>query len=339
MDKTNFEKYDTDYFQKLISESTSISEILRKLGLSDYGSNHTKLTDFLKTSNYDTTSLVGRKIKRYNDNGIPKKKLTSMLTENSSRNSNKIKQRLFKEGIKENKCERCGIEHWMGNEITFELHHINGIRTDNRLENLIILCPNCHSQTSNFRGKNSSVDLECLEITKQTAESKMLFLIEQEKKQSEMKKINNKSKDCVEPKKRFCEVCGKELNNKQTKFCSEECMFINARKNIPSKVELLEESYKHNSLESLSKFYNVSATACKKWAKKYEIYDNIRNNFSSFSYPILQFDIYGSLIREWKNADEIEKELGFKKKNIQKACNKHCKTSNGFIWKYKEIKK
>ena len=70
----------------------------------------------------------------------------------------------------------------MGKDIVCELHHINGNRSDNRLENLIILCPNCHSQTTNFRGKNSKVDLQCIEVAKQNAESDMIFLLEQEKK-------------------------------------------------------------------------------------------------------------------------------------------------------------
>ena len=56
--------------------------------------------------------------------------------------------------MKENKCEVCGITEWQGAPIICELHHINGDTTDNRIENLQILCPNCHSQTDNFRRRN-----------------------------------------------------------------------------------------------------------------------------------------------------------------------------------------
>ena len=52
------------------------------------------------------------------------------------------------------KCEKCGLSEWQGEPLICELHHINGDSTDNRIENLIILCPNCHSQTDNFRSKN-----------------------------------------------------------------------------------------------------------------------------------------------------------------------------------------
>lgn len=60
--------------------------------------------------------------------------------------SSALRKQLFKEGIKEKKCECCGLITWMGKPIPLELHHINGNHYDNRLSNLIILCPNCHSQ-------------------------------------------------------------------------------------------------------------------------------------------------------------------------------------------------
>lgn len=66
----------------------------------------------------------------------------------------KLKRRLLTEGIKDNRCEICGISEWNNKPINCELDHINGDRTDHRLTNLRILCPNCHSQTDTFRAKN-----------------------------------------------------------------------------------------------------------------------------------------------------------------------------------------
>jgi len=66
----------------------------------------------------------------------------------------KLKLRLFNEGIKENKCEECGLSEWLGKDISCELDHIDGNRTNHKLENLRILCPNCHSQTPTYRSKN-----------------------------------------------------------------------------------------------------------------------------------------------------------------------------------------
>jgi DNA-binding CsgD family transcriptional regulator len=64
-----------------------------------------------------------------------------------------LKARLIKAGLKENRCERCGITEWMGQPLTMELHHVNGDGTDNRLENLQLLCGNCHAQTDNWGGR------------------------------------------------------------------------------------------------------------------------------------------------------------------------------------------
>jgi HNH endonuclease/Helix-turn-helix domain of resolvase len=65
-----------------------------------------------------------------------------------------LKRRLIAEGLKNPRCERCGITEWRGRALTLALHHINGDGRDNRLENLALLCPNCHAQTPNFSGKN-----------------------------------------------------------------------------------------------------------------------------------------------------------------------------------------
>ena len=65
-----------------------------------------------------------------------------------------LKQRLLAAGLKESRCEHCGLESWRGQRLSLALHHVNGDRLDNRLENLRLLCPNCHSQTANFAGRN-----------------------------------------------------------------------------------------------------------------------------------------------------------------------------------------
>lgn len=68
----------------------------------------------------------------------------------------KLKNRLFRERIKENRCEKCGINEWNGKSINCELDHIDGDRTNHKIENLRIICPNCHSQTETYRSKNKN---------------------------------------------------------------------------------------------------------------------------------------------------------------------------------------
>lgn len=65
-----------------------------------------------------------------------------------------LKRRLLSEGLKEGRCEECGLDQWQGKPLPLALHHVNGDGDDNRLENLQLLCGNCHSQTPNFSGKN-----------------------------------------------------------------------------------------------------------------------------------------------------------------------------------------
>ena len=83
------------------------------------------------------------------------KDLNNVFTGKATMRTYNLKARLFADGYKEVKCESCGIEDtWNGKDIVLELDHINGDRKDNSLENLRILCPNCHSQTKTFRGRN-----------------------------------------------------------------------------------------------------------------------------------------------------------------------------------------
>ena len=82
-----------------------------------------------------------------------KKDINDYLVSGKTVSVTHLRDRLIKEGIKEYKCEKCGRTEWEGEPIPLQLHHINGNRTDNRLENLQILCPNCHAQTDNFSGR------------------------------------------------------------------------------------------------------------------------------------------------------------------------------------------
>ena len=82
------------------------------------------------------------------------KPLDEIFAANTHRNRGHLKERLLSAGLKENRCERCGIIDWRGKPLAVSLHHINGDRLDNRIENLEVLCPNCHSQTDTFGGRN-----------------------------------------------------------------------------------------------------------------------------------------------------------------------------------------
>lgn len=141
-----------------VKKSFSIAQVCRYLNIKPVGGNYNTVRQMIEKYNLDTSHFTGKGWNtgfRFHSFG-KKFTLEDVLKENSHYSSFKLKNRLFKEGIKKKQCECCKLEKWNGQEIPLELHHINGNNTDNRLENLQILCSNCHAQTENYRGTKKS---------------------------------------------------------------------------------------------------------------------------------------------------------------------------------------
>lgn len=85
--------------------------------------------------------------------------LEELCVEGKPRARENLKRRLLASGVKRRECERCGLRQWQGLPAPLALHHVNGERHDNRLENLELLCANCHAQTDNFAGRNRPLRL------------------------------------------------------------------------------------------------------------------------------------------------------------------------------------
>lgn len=157
-------KYTEALLKPIVEESKSLTQVLRSLGLRAAGGNYSNIKKHIVRLKLDTNHFTGRgwsksyteetnetvakisKQQRIPDNEI--------FIENSRYNYRSgIKKRLLKMGW-EYKCSVCGISSWQGKELSLQLDHINGIYNDNRFENLRFLCPNCHSQTNTFAGRN-----------------------------------------------------------------------------------------------------------------------------------------------------------------------------------------
>ena len=143
-------------FAGAVAGSLSMRQTLLSLGMSATGSAYPSAKRRIERLGLDTTHWVGqasnrgRKFLRK-----PARPLSDILVENSDYRSRRLlKQRLIREGLLEEECGVCGLTDWQGKSITLQLDHINGVNDDHRLENLRLLCPNCHSQTDTFCGRN-----------------------------------------------------------------------------------------------------------------------------------------------------------------------------------------
>lgn len=133
-----------------------------------------------KRLNVYITNQAGKGISKNNDNNPKKIPLEKILNgEIKYKHHTSFKKRLIKDGIKQNKCDKCGIESWNNKSITIHLDHIDGDNENNKLENLRMLCPNCHSQTKTYcRSKKKQIGIKKVtdkEIINKIKESENIY--------------------------------------------------------------------------------------------------------------------------------------------------------------------
>ena len=137
-----------ELLQQLVNTSNSLSEILRKQGKATSGAALKVLKQKLKVYEIEYHFIP---ISAYKSSPKP---LEEYLKKDTVIQSQDLKRRLLKAGLKEDKCEICGqLPEWNGKPLVLQLDHINGDHYDNRIENLRIVCPNCHTQTDTFGTK------------------------------------------------------------------------------------------------------------------------------------------------------------------------------------------
>lgn len=148
MAKTKIDNFSKEELQEIINSSESYREILEKLGYCKSGGSLNTLKKKCQELNIDLSEFP-KKI-----NQAAPLCFEEAFVENSSHSTTTIKRYILNHNLFEYKCEKCGNKgEWQGEELVLQLDHRNGNNTDNRIENLRFLCPNCHSQTNTFSRK------------------------------------------------------------------------------------------------------------------------------------------------------------------------------------------
>ncbi len=148
-----FWSYSDAELETALKEARSLSGFLRTIGHAVSANSYRTLNRRIAASSIDLSALD-----RYHAVRAAsfrrRTPLVDVLVAGRPFNNGVLKRRLLAEGLLEDRCQKCGLgPTWQGQRISLQLDHMNGDRQDNRLENLRILCPNCHSQTPTFGSK------------------------------------------------------------------------------------------------------------------------------------------------------------------------------------------
>lgn len=209
-----------------VENSVNYTEVLRFLGVPQTGNNGNTLKKKIELFGIDISHFTFSAKKRGKV-----KPLDSYLTNNSHCSRNVLKNRLLKEGYKYNICEVCGIAEWNGKPLVMELHHKDGDTHNNSIDNLMMICPNCHAQTDNYRGNANSK---------------------------------------IEKPKNYCQDCGREIGNTSTRCtsCAAKNRIGNDIKIEMTIDEYLKYKRLGYPNTKIAKICGVTETAIRKWRKR-----------------------------------------------------------------------
>lgn len=285
-----------EQWRKIISTSLTRAEVARKVNRCPNSNFNERLKKYCNEHDISIEHFT------VNENGNKEKyQLEEILVENSPASRKTLRDYLAKYNILEYKCAICGnIGEWNRVSLTLQIDHINGINNDNRKENLRWLCPNCHSQTDTFNGKNKTKKevvnftveeaIKALQQTENVNQATKLIgcaqgganwirvneikkeygiiqsgdLKKEEKHKFEENHINAKPISSI----KICKKCGRPLSTKDAEYC-QTCIHEFQRKcEWPSREEL-KKLIRSTPFLQIGKKYNVSDNAVRKWCLNY----------------------------------------------------------------------
>lgn len=218
--------------------------------MSMHGHNYRTLNKYIKEFDCDLSKINENREKQRDSelNELHSKRLIPLEDIISGKykqkyKGSKLKDRLIKAGYKSHQCENCGLTEWLGNPIPLQLHHKDGNHDNNSIENIELLCPNCHSLTDNYAGKN----------------------IKNDKTNRETEKSDN------EDRKDLCPICKKNYKVKEAEMCS-DCYKEKRNKRIKEiDREELKNEIRNYPMTIVGKKHEVSDNTIRKWCKKLKL--------------------------------------------------------------------
>ena len=224
--------------KKVVLNTSSAAEACRRLGMSTQGT-ATRFRAFLDQNNIDYSHWTGQLWSK-DKTSLEDKRIKStgstyedVFCEDSSASATYVKSLIIRKQLLPYKCSVCNMNPiWNGKELKLQMDHINGNRKDQRLENLRMICPNCHSQTETFGSKNKSKGfpteekiISVLKNTSSISEAIRELGINQInfKKLKTIIEVNGIVQPLKEKQTKFCKHCNQENNSKFSLFCSRKC--------------------------------------------------------------------------------------------------------------------
>lgn len=250
--------------------SNSLNHLCSNLGLRGVEGYYKKLKRIIEENNLSTEHFGTLRVEKQSRNQYTAMSDEEFFVNGCGREGKAIIKRLVEGKYKEYKCEHCGISEWDGKPLRLQVHHINGDHNDNRLENLQLLCPNCHTQTDTY-ARNNVIKKKGFKIINRVNE--IMNNTESSFKPKDLKEIKMR---VLPPKeKRYCEFCGKEIIGDGERYCSHECAEKANRKFEVDPDQLIEDFREIKSFRGVGKKYGVTDNAIRRRVKKLGVYDKI----------------------------------------------------------------
>lgn len=197
--------------------------------------------------------------------------------------TSKLKQKLIREGIKEHVCERCGNTMWHDEPIALEVHHRDGDRSNNSLDNLQLLCPNCHAMTDNWRGKGKTIKTRKHEVSDEdfvyalrNSDSirKALLKLSLSAQGRNYDRANALCKEYnIIFARNYCVDCKKEISSTSVrcKECENQFRRKEAIDDLPVTRQQLKQLIRTTSFLQIGKIFHVSDNAIRKWCRNLDL--------------------------------------------------------------------